>query len=88
VGLRALAAVLMGVSGAPYRPRFEALERLFDKIAGGTLGGGATLMGCRIGPAGRGLRGSGRKDGPPVLLVRREPPRAGAAPGSRSTPKS
>lgn len=51
VGLRALAALLMRVGGQGYRPRFEALERLFDDIAGGTLGGGATLHGCRIAPA-------------------------------------
>jgi tRNA(Ile)-lysidine synthase len=70
VGLRALAAVLMSVSGAAYRPRFEALERLFDRIAAGALGGGATLSGCRIGPAGRGPRGTGAGEG--LLLVRRE----------------
>lgn len=51
LGLRALAGLLMAVSGAPYRPRFEALERLFDRIAEGKLGGGATLHGCRIQPA-------------------------------------
>lgn len=84
VGLRALAAVLMAVSGAAYRPRFEALERLFDAIAGGTLGRGATLAGCRVGPAGRGLRGAGHgpDHGPDgngaILLVRREGPRAGS----------
>jgi tRNA(Ile)-lysidine synthase len=53
VGLRALAALLMVVSGEPYRPRFEALERLFDSIAGGKLGRGATLHGCRLFPASR-----------------------------------
>lgn len=51
LGLRVLAALLQAVSGAPYRPRFEALERLFDRLVTGTLGGGATLSGCRIGPA-------------------------------------
>src|SRR6185312_16781623 len=45
VGLRALAALLMVVSGEGYRPRFEALERLFDSIANGQLGRGATLHG-------------------------------------------
>jgi tRNA(Ile)-lysidine synthase len=74
VGLRALAAVLMTVSRASYRPRFEALERLFDKIAAGELGGGATLMGCRLGPARDGRRGGAAA----VLLVRREGPRAGS----------
>ena len=38
VGLRALAAVLMAVSGQAYRPRFESLERLFDPIGGAPLG--------------------------------------------------
>lgn len=77
VGLRALAAVLMAVSGAAYRPRFEALERLFDRIAAGKLGGGATLMGCHVGPAGRGAGSAG------ILLVRREAPRrSGSKSGS------
>ena len=56
VGLRALAVLLMAVGGQAYRPRFEALERLFDALAGGTLGGGVTLHGCRIAPAPRGAR--------------------------------
>jgi len=51
VGLRALARILMTVSGQPYRPRFERLERLFDAIAQGRLGGGCTLHGCKIAPA-------------------------------------
>jgi tRNA(Ile)-lysidine synthase len=50
VGLRALAALLMAVSGQAYRPRFEALERLLARLADGTCGRGATLHGCRIGP--------------------------------------
>jgi tRNA(Ile)-lysidine synthase len=51
LGLRALAALLQRVSGAPYRPRFASLEVLFDRIVMGDLGGGATLGGCRLGPA-------------------------------------
>src|SRR6185503_9690372 len=51
VGLRALAAVLMAVGGQPYRPRFESLERLFNRIADGSFQGGATLHGCQISPA-------------------------------------
>jgi tRNA(Ile)-lysidine synthase len=59
IGLRALAALLKTVSGAAYRPRFEALDSLFGRIKAaaatpggrGVLGGGATLHGCRIGPA-------------------------------------
>jgi tRNA(Ile)-lysidine synthase len=77
VGLRTLAAVLMAVSGAAYRPRFEALERLFDRIGRDALGGGATLLGCRIGPAGRALRGTGG----PLLLVQRESARRGGTGG-------
>lgn len=50
VGLRALAKVLMTVSGQSYRPRFERLERLFDRIAQRGLGGGCTLHGCKIAP--------------------------------------
>ncbi len=52
IGLRALASVLMTVSGQPYRPRFERLERLFDRIADGGLGKGSTLHGCKIAPKG------------------------------------
>ncbi len=48
VALRALARMLMTVSGATYRPRFERLERLFDRLAEEKLGGGATLHGCRL----------------------------------------
>jgi tRNA(Ile)-lysidine synthase len=59
VGLRVLAALLMAVSGEPYRPRFEALERLFDSIAKGQLGRGATLHGCRLFPAPRAAQAFG-----------------------------
>jgi len=51
MGLRVLAAVLARVSGEAYRPRFNSLERLFDAISAGSLGGGATLHGCKIAPA-------------------------------------
>jgi tRNA(Ile)-lysidine synthase len=51
VGLRALARLLMTVSDQPYRPRFERLERLFDRLAQDRLGAGCTLHGCKIGPA-------------------------------------
>jgi tRNA(Ile)-lysidine synthase len=53
LGLRALARMLANVSGEPYRPRFERLERLFEAIVTGKLGGGATLQSCRIAPAPR-----------------------------------
>lgn len=51
LGLRALAAILAQVSGQAYRPRFEQLERLFDRLSELRLKGGVTLHGCRIGPA-------------------------------------
>lgn len=53
LGLRALARMLATVSGEPYRPRFERLERLFQAMVTGNLAGGATLQGCRIAPAPR-----------------------------------
>ena len=74
VGLRALAALLMAVGGQGYRPRFEALERLFDRLAAGTLGGGVTLHGCRIAPPARAapsLRES-------TVLIQAEKPRKSA----------
>ena len=76
IGLRALAALLMAVSGDPYRPRFEALERLFDSIGSGELGAGATLHGCRIGPAPR----AARLLGPKTLILAPE--------GSRNAAKA
>jgi tRNA(Ile)-lysidine synthase len=71
VGLRALSAVLMAVSGQTYRPRFEGLERLFDRIGKGELGAGATLHGCHIAPAPK----AHRVGGIAPLLVRPESPR-------------
>jgi len=51
IALRALARVLMEVSGRFYRPRFERLERLAQAIRSNDLGGGRTLHGCCIRPA-------------------------------------
>jgi len=76
VGLRALAAVLMAVGGQPYRPRFESLERLFNRIADGNFKGGATLHGCQISPAPRKFAGHD-------LLVRAERPRKTGSSGGR-----
>jgi len=78
LGLRALARILMEVSQSPYRPRFERLERLFDRIGQGASG---TLHGCRItpAPAARTLFGKG------TLLVRREEIRR--KPGKPRLPK-
>ena len=72
VGLRALAGLLMRMSGQEYRPRFEALERLFDRLASGNLGGGATLSGCRLAPAPRRLQAFG----PQTLVLARESSRS------------
>jgi len=77
IGLRALAGLLGTVSGAAYRPRFDGLERLFDRLAASTLGGGATLHGCQIAPAPRRLQ----VFGPKTLVIagessRRRPARA------------
>jgi tRNA(Ile)-lysidine synthase len=78
VGLRALAAVLMEVSGQAYRPRFDALERLYQRIVRNELGGGCTLHGCRIGPLRRGKMNF-------AVLVKRESPRKTG--GSPKMPK-
>jgi tRNA(Ile)-lysidine synthase len=67
IGLRALSAVLMRVSGAPYRPRFERLEAMFDAITAGSLLA-RTLSGCRVGRATRAQAAFG----PATLLVTRE----------------
>ena len=74
MGLRALAALLMAVSGETYRPRFEALERLFDRLAQGKLGGGATLHGCRLFPAPR----SAQLFGPETFVLAKESSRSAA----------
>lgn len=65
VGIEALAAVLVTVSGAEYAPRRERLDRLYRLLPDG-LAGGRTLGGCLIMPR----RGK--------ILVCREP--AAAAP--------
>jgi len=48
--LRALAAVLMTVSGSDYPARRDRLERLFEWLTSSPLGRGRTLGGCRIIP--------------------------------------
>lgn len=79
IGLRALAAVLMEVSGEGYRPRFDALERLYQRIVRNELGGGCTLHGCSIGP----LRRTSRNF---AILVKAESPRKTG--GSPKKPKA
>jgi len=51
VGLRALAQLLMIVSGQSYRPRFERLERLFERVCAQDIGRGVTLHGCKLATA-------------------------------------
>jgi tRNA(Ile)-lysidine synthase len=69
IGLRALAALLKNVAGTVYRPRFDALERLFGQIAAkGGLRAGVTLNGCRIGPA----PVRWQAFGPQTLVIRQE----------------
>jgi tRNA(Ile)-lysidine synthase len=81
VGLRALAKLLMAVSGQPYRPRFERLERLFDSISAGQLGGGRTLHGCWIGPA----AGGDARFGSDFLRVEAEKGRAEPKPAVKAS---
>jgi tRNA(Ile)-lysidine synthase len=69
VGLRALSAVLLRVSGRAYRPRFERLEQLYEAIL--RSGAARTLSGCRIGSA----RAGDRMFGTATVEVRRERPR-------------
>jgi tRNA(Ile)-lysidine synthase len=68
LALRALASVLMAVSGQPYRPRFDSLERLLDQLSSAGARTSATLHGCHIGPA-------PKHSIPFSLLVLRESPR-------------
>ena len=72
IGLRALSAILMRVSGKAYRPRFERLEHLYDALGGSMAA--LTLSGCRIGPAPK----AARHFGTATLEVRREKSRGHA----------
>jgi tRNA(Ile)-lysidine synthase len=76
LGLRALAALLMAVSGQPYRPRFASLEQVFNRLQDGTLAAGCTLHGCRIAQAPK------RKAvfGPGTVLIEAEKGRTRARP--------
>lgn len=74
LALRGLATILMLVSANPYRPRFERLLGLFAAIAEGSLGGGRTLHGCRIGQAPKAAQVFGNG----TLLVQREKSRGAA----------
>jgi tRNA(Ile)-lysidine synthase len=67
IGLRALSTVLMRLSGASYRPRFERLQALFDAIIAGDFAP-RTLCGCRVGLAPRAKAVFGQA----TLLITRE----------------
>ncbi|MGF7209619.1 tRNA(Ile)-lysidine synthase [Skermanella aerolata] len=60
--LRLLSRCLAAVGGSRYRPKLEAVERLYCTVRDGSLGRGRTLGGCRILPY---------RDG--RLLIAREP---------------
>jgi tRNA(Ile)-lysidine synthase len=53
IALRALACLLMRVSGQVYRPRFERLASLCESIRNGKFDAARTLHGCRISRAGK-----------------------------------
>ena len=71
IGLRALAQVLMRVSGKSYKPRFRRLLPLYNSVCSGELGAGRTLMGCRLSPVPRARQRFGKAS----LWVRSEAPR-------------
>jgi len=70
IGLRALAAILTGVGGQPYRPRFDRLQRLYHDAVSARPGT-RTLHGCRVGPAPK----RHQRFGPATLMISAEPPR-------------
>jgi tRNA(Ile)-lysidine synthase len=83
IGLRALSAVLMSVSGETYRPRFVGLERLFGALVNGSFSSARTLHSCRVGRAPRAERLFGAQ----TLKITPEAPRRsslGGAPASVS----
>ncbi len=80
LGLRALATILMQLSGNAYRPRFERLMALFSSIADGSAAEGRTLHGCRIGQAPK----ADRVFGNGTLLVQPEKSRGRAGKSDRS----
>jgi tRNA(Ile)-lysidine synthase len=82
IGLRALSALLVGVSGYAYRPRFESLERLYDEVSSAGFTG-ATLMGCRIARAPK----ASRVFGAATVIIAPELPRK-AAKSVKKQPRS
>jgi len=77
IALRVLAQVLSRVSGEPYRPRFERLERLYRAIREGQFKSARTLHGCRIGRAPKAQAIFGTF----TLIVAKEPARRVNPPG-------
>ena len=71
IGLRALSAALMRVSGAQYRPRFDRLQQLYEALVTRSFTQARTLSGCRVGLAAK----AHRAFGPATLEIRREGPR-------------
>jgi tRNA(Ile)-lysidine synthase len=67
-GLRVLSAVLMRVSGAVYRPRFERLTALYKALTSGSFAKARTLHTCRIGKASK----ADAVFGPETLEITRE----------------
>lgn len=71
VALRALARMLMTVSGNTYRPRFERLERVFAWLENGSFSRSCTLHGCHISRAPKRIAIFGEE----TVLIAPEPPR-------------
>ncbi|HUO98326.1 MAG TPA: tRNA lysidine(34) synthetase TilS [Rhizomicrobium sp.] len=82
LALRVLAGMLMLVGRHSYRPRFDRLEALLEAVAGGTVGRGRTLHGCRIAPAARksSLFGAGT-----LLILPEKPSQTGGIRGQAPT---
>ncbi len=71
IGLRALSQLIVEVSGASYRPRFECLMALYSALCATPKFRARTLHGCRIGLAPKRLQLFGEG----TLEIRREPAR-------------
>jgi len=76
ISMRALAAMLKGVAGNFYAPRFDALEALHDTLKQDGLGRGRTLHGCLLSAVKSG------RDGRHLLIMRE----AAAAEAAASLP--
>ena len=83
IALRALSAVLLSVSGAIYRPRFERLESLLNATFSESFSG-RTLSGCRIGRAPK----AQAVFGPGTLLISRESRRAASERSETVSPEA